>query len=82
MMNDPKNYSDYILDINIPKESFPVFTLPKLLPVKMSSLFGDKFDKEQYINDWVHRMGLERMNKQVPDEYKIMLPYIEEIPDE
>ena len=76
-MNELKNYSDYIIDINIPKESFPVFTLPKLLPVKLSSIFNDKFDEGQYINDWVNRMSLERMNEKVPDEYKIMLTYVE-----
>lgn len=76
-MNEFNNYSDYILDINIPKESFPAFTLPKLLPVKLSSLFGG-FDEGQYINDWANRMSRENMNKLVPDEYKILLPYIEE----
>jgi len=72
-MNEPKNYSDYIVDIDIPKESFPKYTLPKLLPVS----FLGKFDEGQYINDWVNRMSLERMNEQVPDEYKIMLTYVE-----
>ena len=76
-MNEHKNYSDYIIDIDIPKESFPKYTLPKLLPVS----FLGKFDEGQYINDWVNdwvnRMSLERMNEQVPDEYKIMLTYIE-----
>jgi hypothetical protein len=72
-MNELKNYSDYIIEIDIPKESFPKYTLPKLLPV---SFFG-KFDVGQYINDWANRMHLENMNKIVPDEYKIMLTYIE-----
>jgi hypothetical protein len=76
-MNEPKNYSEYILDINIPKDVGPVIDIldtdKKKLLVKFNVFGGN-----EYVDNWLSRATLERMNQEVPDEYKILLPYIEE----
>jgi hypothetical protein len=76
-MNEPKNYSEYILDIHISKDVGPVIDIldtdKKKLLVKFNVFGGN-----EYVDNWLSRATLERMNQEVPDEYKILLPYIEE----
>ncbi len=62
-----------LLILTFLKNRFQNTLYQKLLPVS----FLGKFDDGQYTTDWVNRMSLERMNEQVPDEYKIMLTYVE-----
>lgn len=80
-MNELNNYSDYILNITIPKNVGPVIDIldtdKKKLFVKFNMFGGD-----EYVDNWLNRATLERMNQEVPDEYKILIPYVEKDSDE
>lgn len=80
-MNELNNYSDYILNITIPKSKVPTFNIQNIDKKKLSETF-DAFGGNQYVDNWLTRAMLERMNQEVLDEYKLLIPYVEKDSDE